>query len=85
VKKLGEIPSEHNPSVDVIEPTLFRTEPTPNLVNDLGQAMRQYGGKVHVILNSEYYKYQARAISILAKAGIHVFWIDEGDDFKLIE
>ena len=44
---------------------MFRSDPTPNLVNGVKDILDTYGGKVVAILNSEYQKYSPRAISII--------------------
>lgn len=62
---MGEVPSDLDPNAKIIEPTMFRSDPTPNLVNGVKSILDNYGGKVIAVLNSEYYKYSPRAISII--------------------
>jgi hypothetical protein len=62
VRHLGEIPENLNPNAPMLEPTLFRSNPTKNLVDALGEILSTHGGKVYALLNEEYYPYSKKAI-----------------------
>lgn len=59
----------------MLEPTLFRTVPTENLINKVKDILDNYGGKVTAILNDDFFKYKPKALQILTKYGIELTWV----------
>jgi threonine synthase len=54
----------------VVEPTLFRTQPGPDLVHRMGRLMATYGGSVTALSNADYQRLRPKAIALLAEAGL---------------
>jgi len=75
VRKFGSIPGNLNPSANVIEPTLFRTQPTPELFGRMDNLLTQFGGRLEVLLNNDYYKYHSFAIHLLQKKNIELHYV----------
>ena len=53
-RQVGEVPANLDPNAEILEPTMFRTDPTPNLVNGMKEIVDNFGGKVIGVLNTEY-------------------------------
>jgi len=70
VKRLGIISDITNLSEEILEPSLFRSQPTNDLYEGMESVLKTYGGKIRVLHNQDYFHYSAQAVSILAKAGI---------------
>jgi alkylation response protein AidB-like acyl-CoA dehydrogenase len=64
-------PNETDKQVELIEPTLFRSDPG-ELVNRVKHIIDTYGGKIKVLTNDNFNKYLDEAISILSKNNIHI-------------
>ena len=82
---MGEVPEGLDPKAEIIEPTMFRSDPTPNLVNGMKEIVDTFGGKVIAMLNSDFARYSPRAISIITEAGINLSWVENENGGKLIE
>lgn len=54
----------------VVEPTLFRSRPGPDLVRHMSLLMESYGGSISVLSNADYQRLQPKAIALLARAGL---------------
>jgi len=54
----------------VIEPTLFRTRPGPDLVRRMDRLMATYGGSITALFNADYQRLRPRAMALLAEAGL---------------
>lgn len=76
VKILGEsIPENHvaaDENILMLEPTLFRTEPGPELVAKMRHILDTYGGKLKMLTNNDYHRYSVKAIQLLANNGINI-------------
>lgn len=70
VERLGTVPENRNSKVPILEPTLFRSNPTPDLVEFVDSILKEFGGDVKAVLNSEYAAYEAVAISFFQNVGI---------------
>jgi len=57
-------------AASIIEPTLFRTEPTEKLYQRMAHILDTYGGHITVVTNDEYVQRFATARAMLEKAGI---------------
>ena len=75
------MPEEAKSDAEILEPTLFRTVPTENLIGRLKDICDNFGGKVTAMLNDDFNKYQLKALQILTKNGIELTWVTtkEGD------
>ncbi|UJR29580.1 hypothetical protein I4U23_010797 [Adineta vaga] len=67
-----------NTEVELIEPTLFRSNPG-DLVNKVKQILDTYGGKIKVLRNNDFSHYLDEAISILIKNNINITKTFEGN------
>lgn len=56
----------------ILEPTLFRTEPGPELTAKMKNILDTYGGELKMLTNQEYYDYSVQATNLLADNGIHI-------------
>lgn len=70
VERLGTLPEGRDPHVPILEPTLFRSNPTPDLVEFVKNILGDFGGDVKAILNTEYASYEATCIAFFQKLGI---------------
>lgn len=63
--------NEKDEGVEIIEPTLFRTEPG-ELVDKVKNILDTWGGKIKVVTNQTFNQYLDEAITLLAKNNIYI-------------
>lgn len=71
--RLFQHPSDKVPSsggAAVIEPTLFRTRPGPDLVRHMDRLLATYGGSITALVNAEYRRFRPRAMALLTEVGL---------------
>ena len=59
-------------NISILEPTLFRTEPGPELIAKMKHILDTYGGKLKMLTNKQYYQYSSDAIKLLADNSKHL-------------
>jgi threonine synthase len=68
----GDLGITIDPNAAVIEPTLFRTEPSADLQAMLRQVLRHYGGRLVALSNAQYFALRDEALGMLAEAGLRL-------------
>jgi len=85
VHRFGKFPEGYTPSTEIIEPTLFRTQPSPDLYERMEFILKTHGGQVDVLLNRELFQYQSFAIQKLQRKGIETNWVNTEKGPTMIE
>jgi threonine synthase len=85
VHRFGHFPEGHKAETEIVEPTLFRTQPSPDLYERMENILKTHGGKVDVLLNRELFQYQAFSIQKLQRKGIETHWVNTDKGPTMIE
>jgi threonine synthase len=85
VQRFGKFPEGHVVSTEIIEPTLFRSQPSPDLYERMENILKNHGGQVDVLLNKELAELQTASIKKLEEKGIETNWVNTKKGATMIE
>jgi hypothetical protein len=63
---------------ELLEPTLFRSAPTPRLLEGVAQICRESRGVISVIPNADYLAREESLLERLRESGLDAIWVSDG-------